>query len=218
MAWSPTDGRVAVSAGAGLSIFQIYEDLPPVYLHSDVDPGRIGKIAWSHSGRDLATTTYYSDDSSDPFNLVASIQIWSEDQITSNAIVREPANHFSGLGGYLAWSPSDELIANSGRDGIGIYDVETGQQTVRIFQEDILSMTWSPDGTQIAAGGLNVIWIWDVSSGELVDTITFDGVATALVWLPDLGLIHNGSANGLYQNGTFIAAPIEIMPEVTPTN
>jgi WD40 repeat protein len=71
-----------------------------------------------------------------------------------------------------------------------------------------LSRSWSPDGSQIAVGRVDTILIWDTTTGELANTIAATGIIDAMVWLPDLGIVHNGDGNGLYLNGELVTAPI----------
>ena len=218
--WSPADGRLAYAVGAGVSIAQFYGELPASQLIDEETPGLINAVAWSTNGHDLATTTYAPPNDYSSVG-IANIQIWREAQITSSPIVNVPSTRFSGGGSrIMVWNPTDEFIASGYRDGVALFDVDTGQPSFLLSPsgEPSDSIAWSPDGTQIAAGSLNVIWVWDVASGQVVNTITVNGLVDALIWLPTVGLIHNGRENGLYQNGNLVTDPIVATPSPTPTD
>jgi WD40 repeat protein len=202
MDWNPVDGRVAYSVGAGVSIVDVYAQHEGAVVTDRGSPGLVQAVAWSTDGELLATSTYFAN--------ASMTQIWNAEQLAANTIVDEPLSRFPG-GGRLVWSPDDNTLAVGSRGHIEIVDIESEEILFDWIIPDgrhPASMTWSPDGSQIAVGRVDIILICDTETGELANTIAATGIISAMVWLPDLGIVHNGRENGLYLNGELVTAPI----------
>ena len=207
LVWNPVDGRLAYSVGSATTIIAIYGEGIETAIADPERPAFMVDGSWTSDGTRLATTTYSS------FDELGFTQIWSEVQITSGDLIDAPFDWFSVGGGRVLWSPSGELIANGRRAGIDIINT-ISRQVNFLPRPDVYSpttITWSPDETQIAAAGRNSIWIWDVDSETIVNTIPTLGGVSYMVWLADIGIIHNGNQNGLSINGNLVSEPISTL-------
>ena len=75
----------------------------------------------------------------------------------------------------VKFSPDGKSIATGDKDRtIRIRDTVSGQQVVRMFDDDIVtSVAFSPDGKFVASGSLdNTARVWNVSNGEEVARMT----------------------------------------------
>jgi WD40 repeat protein len=200
--WNPVDGRVAYAEGAAVNVVDVYAQHEGTSLFDRGSPGLVQDVAWSINGVSLATSTY--------FDSASMIQIWNAEQLAANTIVDEPLSRFPG-GGRLVWSPDGDILASGTREFIEIFDMVTEEKLFDLILPDEFSpasIVWSPDNLHLAVGSADIILIWDTTTGELANTIAVTGIIDAMVWLPDLGIVHNGDGNGLYLNGELVTAPI----------
>ena len=99
----------------------------------------------------------------------------------------------SGYNNVLAFSPDEETIATSNRDGVlWIWDVQTGEELSEFVPpetEFATSVVFAPAGATVALGNWDGdIFLWDVESGELVATLenpADHGYADRIAFAPD---------------------------------
>jgi WD40 repeat protein/serine/threonine protein kinase len=73
----------------------------------------------------------------------------------------------------VAFSPDSSRVAAIGKERVVIWDLRTGQETVRCAHPGSIDcLAWSPDGLKLASGGRDrTIRLWDSRSGALLGTI-----------------------------------------------
>ncbi|WP_197530483.1 serine/threonine-protein kinase [Bythopirellula polymerisocia] len=193
IAWSP-DGELIAVAG------QIWEADTGKCVRV-VEPSRIAqvKVAWSPDSRQFAWATYPDD---------RTLYIWDRMADTVRPLRHEkpsPGDHewtkATVIG--VAWSPDSQFVCTGGRDGVRIWNVQTGLETRRLSTNDDSEpdVAWSPDGTQIAAisGQKDTfLRVWGAASGELLNAIHSAKEASSLAWHPDSSVLAVNSGTHVY--------------------
>ncbi|MEQ8674109.1 MAG: hypothetical protein RLP44_22320 [Aggregatilineales bacterium] len=204
--WNPHDDRVARIDASAIFVTD-FSDLSGVLLGGDVEgcSGLPSNAIWSTDGSLLATTRY------DRLDETTCIFIWDEEQLLSeDSVQMTPARVIHDTGNTVFWSPSDRQIASfTTSSEITIYDTETAtaNSSIELPSETWWSLVWSPDETQIAVSTRKGIVVFDVETGEIVEVFEIES-ATSLVWLPDIGIVHDGLGEGLYLNGERVTEPL----------
>jgi|GEM_PF-3770734 len=102
---------------------------------------------------------------------------------------------------YMAWSPTDEILAIATLEEILLWNTESDEVVhLRERYRGNVSFAWNPDGTLLASnggcleadeygycrGGAGLIHIWNVRTNQIAHTLEFpEGLASALIWTPD---------------------------------
>lgn len=92
----------------------------------------------------------------------------------------------------IAWSPSGDLLLTAGPEedrhpNTTIWNVNTGEELVKIPTAGVWSMSCSPDGSQLATSGRNqLVRIWNLKDGSFAREFKGNkGSLTSVVWSPD---------------------------------
>ncbi|MGA9773037.1 MAG: caspase family protein [Blastocatellia bacterium] len=121
-------------------------------------------------------------------------KLW--DVATGKALINI-ASTVSSYGGMLfAFSPDGKILALQGKDGITLWDVQTGKELrTLIGQEYISSIMFSPDGKTLVSGGFDTtIKVWDVQTGKKLNTLVgHSDFVQSLAFSPDGKTLASGS-------------------------
>ena len=86
----------------------------------------------------------------------------------------------------VVFSPCGQRLATGGKDGVRIWDSQTGKAEHRM-QGAVWSLSFSAEGARLAGGGWDVpIRVWDVTTGALLHTMPqiFKGYPTRVYFSP----------------------------------
>jgi WD40 repeat protein len=157
------DGKLAASAGADHSVklWDLSQKRLLVTLAGHQAP--VVAIAFSPDGRFLASAEGPSPNSA----LVSEgnhrpIRLWRLPKGEAACEFGTPGTSVQGL----ALSPDGKTLATSARDGVTLWDAETGEsrETLRFADAGPLApIVFSPNGLTLAAGGPSAIVLWTAS-------------------------------------------------------
>jgi len=121
-----------------------------------------------------------------------SISLWD---VTSQQLLRIMDHDGKRLGNRVVFSPNGEILAAATREGIGLWEVESGS-FLSLIAHGGSRMEFSPDGKTIASSDDNVVVIHDVNSGRFIQSLQGHSDSVyALDWSPDGALLATGSAD-----------------------
>ncbi|WP_328471760.1 pentapeptide repeat-containing protein [Actinoplanes sp. NBC_00393] len=183
LAFDPTGRFLAVTAGAGVQIWDVADGhyLCTLTGHD----GRVRQVAWAPNGALLATAGTDSV-----------IRIW---RVTDGAPLRILTGH-SGRVSSVTWSPDSAWVASGGNDGtVRIWAPSGGMQTQLLNSHNarVRAVAWSPDGELLAAAdeaGTVLLWGPDTGRQEVTMAPNSAKVET-LAWSPDGALLATGGSD-----------------------
>jgi WD40 repeat protein len=130
-------------------------------------------LTWSPDSKQLASCYVFGP-----------LHIWNAD--TGELLRTIPTNSPGNT--CAAWSPSGRLLACAGVDGVGLWDVESWQQTPFPAEAGFIGgLAWSPDSKMLAAAYRDkVIRLWEVPSAKLLHKLEgYEGEWPTLALSPD---------------------------------
>lgn len=166
-------------------------------------PHTIGQVAWSPSGRLLATGN-------------AAGQLWVWDSTTGQERVCTQLHETWVSVSALSWSPEGNQLLSSGIDGrIAIYDLQQGEtqtlyqyppgyDSAEVAGTNQAKARWSPDGRYIVSGGWEpddiVIHVWEPSTRRLIQRWIYScgdsSHVSSFQWSPDSRWLASGDELG----------------------
>ncbi len=124
---------------------------PPTHIFSDVHPGGAQRIAFSPSGRWLASGGLHGE-----------VIIWS---VADGTESRRLAAHRSAIRG-LVWRDEAHLVSVDKTGELRLQNVRTGAAKVRDLSGPVQAMVSSPEGSRLLVGqGSRVLWVDALSLG-----------------------------------------------------
>jgi WD40 repeat protein/serine/threonine protein kinase len=152
VAFSPDGTRIA--SGSYDSTVKIWNAMSGKEVHSfNGHATWVYSVAFSHDGSRIASSSV------SPVNTV---MVWDA---VSGQEIHTLKGHSSNIGG-VAFTPDDTRIISAGSDGVKMWDVLTGQETLtlesRYLGHRVFGVDVSPDGTRIASAGSDgTVKLWD---------------------------------------------------------
>ncbi len=123
---------------------------------------------------------------------------------SSGRLQVEAKGHLLSVYG-VDWSPDGHWLVSGGRDGLRVWDAQTGACSQHRGGKDddaIFGVNWSPKGRFVAACGANeVVPIWDVESWDV--SRCFSGKKQQILcvnWAPDGQRLLGGSRDRLVRS------------------
>jgi WD40 repeat protein len=182
VAWSP-DGKQIASGGGRDKTIRLWdadEGTCRRVIHADMI-GDVQSVAWSPDGRRLAAA-----------GGAGMVGIWRTADGSPGPLFQahhEPSGMSMGpIATAVSWSPDGAWLASGGRDGLRLWDGETGKPGRDPQPESprsALRVAWSPDGRRIAGVSPNKVWLWDVKTGKAGPSFATQGYMPPIAWAPD---------------------------------
>jgi len=169
--WSSDGAQVAVRGFGGVKVYDVSTGLE--LLNLSVPYSRAAWVKWSPDGTRILTTHVFD----------GTARVWDAD--TGREIFRKNVEWPQGAD----WSPSGDLIAVGGADGlVHLYDGIDGHETGELYST-ILShfrVEFSPDGEQLLTHGYdNRLEIFDMTEAQVSIPVRSCGKVVSNAWSPD---------------------------------
>ena len=144
--------------------------------------GEVRSVAYSNNGRYIASASM--DDTN---------RIWNAETGHCIHTLQVEDRDFPSI----AFSPDSKFIVSNSRIGFQIWDVETGNITIKSSVFRVCSVMFSHDGKLVATGSTEGIHVWNATTGQLVLGPFKDhtGVVYSVAFSPDDNFIVSDSDN-----------------------
>ena len=103
----------------------------------------------------------------------------------------------------LHWSPSGDMLAIAGGEGVAVYRGGFGGAAdfrLRSHNAPVKDIAWHPDGKLIASCSADTsIKLWKIAAGSIAESVALaghPGSVEALAWHPDGSSLASGGADG----------------------
>lgn len=131
------------------------------------------------------------------FTLSTLAQEWSEQQLPEG--VRTLITCSGNITGNIQFSPDGKELAVATKDGIWLYDVQTGAEVALLTGHtgEVRTVSYSPKGKLIASAGVDeTIRLWNPESGENVTILRgHDGLVSSIAFSADGKKLFSGSGD-----------------------
>jgi len=185
-------GQTVASAGNGVRVLDANSGME--ILKFSGHTVRVCSVAFSTDGTQILSASQDSPelraDSSGKLITVGEAKIW--DTRDGHELLTIPYPAFCAR-----FNPDGEHVTTSGRDGIRVWDRQTGELMLAFGDENTTGMALSADGKRIAAvtyGG--AVTVWDASTGKELTTYRDEtDELTCVAFSPDGKLLAYGTGN-----------------------
>lgn len=183
IAWAPDGSRLAITAGARLSIWR---DTRVEHAWEVPAPG-LGDIAWAPDGRRIAVAVNKA------------LYLWRPERGDPQAVMS-----FPGAAVSAAWSADGSALAAGTQDGfLQVWKREPGgrsrQLTMKGYRAKVAHVAWHPRHAVVATSGGQDVVVWNMTRPGASRPLTARGHArtvTALAFAPHGGWIASGDRAG----------------------
>lgn len=174
--WSGDSARLAVLGVDWLQVWPVGAHQPSTSV--DFAGMDLWSVSWSSDGTRLALG------SSPASVLILDTTTWAQIQTVEG----HPSED-------VAWSPAGNMLAGGGEDGVWVWDLASGQNTLA-EECAAVDVAWSTEGTRLAASCEGIIYIWDAASGDEIVQLDHWAGVEAMAWSPDSTLLAAGTTDG----------------------
>ncbi|MDE0297853.1 MAG: hypothetical protein OXN17_04420 [Candidatus Poribacteria bacterium] len=131
--------------------------------------GGIVSLTYSPDGTMLAVGALGADEPSRGM-----VKVWTMPPNPWQVLRRQGLHEIEAdtlMGASGIFSPDGKLVAVRSKDGVRLFDTETGTSVATLLESYSISVAFSPDGAMVAAGSEDGLMLWDISKENNTATL-----------------------------------------------